>query len=136
MSAQTVHIIYMFVVFWCDVTAQIILTGQVHTSAGLYNNGIASFSLTSRGLPFIEMMAGFEYTEGKMNVLPTVATSTRWFWGGDSVLVWSGIAHGFSTNLVVIKGNLNAKRYRNEILARHVIPLFQSNANISFFFSA
>ena len=38
------------------------LTGHVHTNAGLDNNGIAFFSLTSRGLPFIEVMAGFEYT--------------------------------------------------------------------------
>ena len=39
----------------------------------------------------------------------------------------------FPTDLVVIKGNLNVQRYRDEILARHVIPLFQSNANITLF---
>ena len=32
-----------------------------------------SFSLTSRGLPFIEVMAGFENTVGEINVMPTVA---------------------------------------------------------------
>ena len=37
-------------------------------------------------------------------------------------------AHGFRTNVVVIEGYLNADRYRDEILARHVIPLFQNNA--------
>ena len=30
---------------------------------------------------------------------------------------------GFRTNLVVIEGNLNAQRYRDEVLARHLIPL-------------
>ena len=46
------------------------------------------------------------------------------FGGGGSVLVWAGIAHGFRANLVVIEGNLNAQRYRDEILARHVISPF------------
>ena len=52
------------------------------------------------------------------------------------VLSWSGraFAHGFRTNLVVIRGKfLNAQCYRDEILARHVIPLFQNNANITLF---
>ena len=55
------------------------------------------------------------------------------FGGGGSVLVWVGIVHGFCTNPVVIEGNLDAQRYRDGILARHVIPLFQSNANIILF---
>ena len=55
----------------------------------------------------------------------------RSFGGGDSVLVWAGIAHGFRTNLVVIEGTMNAQRYRDEIFARHVILLFRNNANIT-----
>ena len=40
----------------------------------------------------------------------------------------------FRTNLVVIEGNLNAQRYRDEILARHIIPLLKkNNANITLF---
>ena len=50
-----------------------------------------------------------------------------------SVLVCACIAHGFHTNLIDIKGNLNAQCYRDEILTRHVIPLFQNNANIALF---
>ena len=50
-----------------------------------------------------------------------------------SCLVWAGVAHGFCTNLVVIEGNLDAQRYRDEILARHVIPLFENDANITVF---
>ena len=67
------------------------------------------------------------YTVGEMNVMP------RSFWGVGSVFVRAGIAHGFRTNLVVIEGNLNAPRHRDEILARQVIPLFPNNANITLF---
>ena len=73
-------------------------------------------------------MAGFEYTVGEMNVLERDR-----FRGRGSVLVWAGIEHDFRTNLVVIEGNLNAQRYRDEILARHVITLFHNNDNISLF---
>ena len=45
----------------------------LHINAGLDNNGIGIFSLTSLGLPFIEVMAGFEYTIGEINITPTVA---------------------------------------------------------------
>ena len=58
-------------------------------------------------------------------------------WGGgggvDSVMVWAAIAHGYCSPLVVIDGNLNAQRYRDDILAHHLISLFHNNANISIF---
>ena len=77
-------------------------------------------------------MAGFEYIVGKMNVMPTFAYLNEIVLGvGGSVLFGVGIPHGFRTNLAVIETNLNAQRYRDEILARHVIPLFQNNANIT-----
>ena len=55
------------------------------------------------------------------------------FGGKGSLLVCAGIAHGFRTNFDVIEGNFNAQCYRDEILTRHVIPLFQNNANITLF---
>ena len=55
------------------------------------------------------------------------------FGGGDSVKVWTAIAHGFRSPLVNIDGNLNAERYRDDVLTQHVIPLFHFNANISIF---
>ena len=55
------------------------------------------------------------------------------FGGGGSVLVWAGIAHGFRINFAIIEGNFNTKHCQDIILARHVIPLFQNNANITFF---
>ena len=51
--------------------------------------------------------------------------------GGGSVMVWAAIAHGYFPPLVVFDGNLNAQRYRDDILAHHVIPVFHNNANIS-----
>ena len=78
---------------------------------------------TWAGAPLIEVMAGFEYTIGEMNVMPwLLRTWIRSFGGWGSVLAWTRIAHGFCTNLV-IEGNLNDQRYRDEILARYVIPV-------------
>ena len=44
------------------------------------------------------------------------------FGGGGSVMIWAAIVHGYRSPLVVIDGNLNAQRYRDDILAHHVIP--------------
>ena len=55
------------------------------------------------------------------------------FRGGGSVMVWAGHCHGYHSPLVVICGNLNAQRYRDDILAHRVILLFHDNANISIF---
>ncbi len=45
--------------------------------------------------------------------------------GGGSVMVWGGITSTGRTPLVVIDGNLNAVRYRDEIIQPHVIPFVQ-----------
>ena len=37
-------------------------------------------------------------------------------------MVWGGISHNGKTDLVVINGNLTGLRYRDEILAQHVLP--------------
>ena len=49
------------------------------------------------------------------------------FGGGGSVMVWGGIAYGYRTPLVVIDGNLNAQKYREDILGPHVVPLLQTH---------
>ena len=46
-------------------------------------------------------------------------------------MVWAAIVHGYRSPLVVIDGNLNTQRYRDDILAHHVIPLLHNNDNIS-----
>ena len=64
-----------------------------------------------------------------MSVMPTVAYLNQIvLGGGGSVLVWACITHGFCTDVVDMEGNLNA-----QIVARHVIPLFQNKAYVSLF---
>ena len=80
-------------------------------------------------------MEGFESNAGEMNVMLTVAYLNEMVLG-LGVLSWSGQALYMAlirTNLVIIEGNFNAQCYRDEILARHVIRLFQNNANITLF---
>uniref|UniRef100_A0AAZ3NWE4 Tc1-like transposase DDE domain-containing protein n=1 Tax=Oncorhynchus tshawytscha TaxID=74940 RepID=A0AAZ3NWE4_ONCTS len=55
--------------------------------------------------------------------------------GGVGVIVWAGISYGQGTQLHFIDGNLNAERYRDEILRPIVVPfipchplMFQNNA--------
>ena len=44
------------------------------------------------------------------------------FGGGGSVMVWGGVPQHHRTELVVIAGNLNAVRYKEDILLPHVVP--------------
>ena len=78
-------------------------------------------------------MAGFEYTIGEMKVMPTVAYLNEIVVGWEFCLGRGGHCNGFRPNLIVIEGNLNAKRYRDKILARQVIPLFQNIQYHSFY---
>ena len=55
------------------------------------------------------------------------------FGGGGSLMVWAGISYGYRTHLVVIDGNLNAQKYRDRVLAPHVVPLLQNHGVISVF---
>ena len=50
---------------------------------------------------------------------------------GVSVIVWAAIAHGYRSPLVVIDGNLNEQRYRDDI--HHVIPLSITTPTSRFF---
>ena len=53
------------------------------------------------------------------------------FGSGGSVMVWAGISYGYRTQLVVIVGNLNAQKYRDRVLAPHIVPLLQNHGVIS-----
>ena len=46
--------------------------------------------------------------------------------GGGSVCVWGGISYGFKSPLIVIDGNLNGVRYRDEILRPVAVPCVQA----------
>ena len=43
--------------------------------------------------------------------------------GGGSVIVWGGIAHGIKSQLIIVAGNMTAVRYRDEILRPVAVPL-------------
>ena len=45
--------------------------------------------------------------------------------GGGSVMVWGGIAHGIKSQLNIVAGNMTAVRYRDEILRPVAVPLVQ-----------
>ena len=45
--------------------------------------------------------------------------------GGGSVMVWGGIAHGIKSQLIIVAGNMAAVRYRDEILRPVAVPLVQ-----------
>ncbi|KAK7907609.1 hypothetical protein WMY93_016221 [Mugilogobius chulae] len=51
-------------------------------------------------------------------------------WGG-SVMVWAGICHGHCTRLHFINANLNAQRYRDEIL-RPIVASFVELHHVTF----
>ena len=80
------------------------------------------------------LVAGCACTVGEINAMLTDVFLNEIVSGvGGSVMVWAAIAHGYRSPLVVINGNLIAQRYRDDILAHHVIPPFHNNANISTF---
>ena len=45
--------------------------------------------------------------------------------GGGSVMVWGGIAHGIKSQLIIVAGKMTSVRYRDEILRPVAVPLVQ-----------
>ena len=56
----------------------------------------------------------------RRNALPFIRR--RELFGGGGIMVWGGISKNGKTDLVIIDGNLTARRYRDEILETHVRP--------------
>lgn len=50
--------------------------------------------------------------------------------GGGGLMVWGGIMGGRKTDLIVVRGNLNAQRYIDEILRPVVVPYLRQNHGI------
>jgi hypothetical protein len=50
--------------------------------------------------------------------------------GGGSVMMWGAISETGRTELVHVNGTLTAKRYRDEILQHHVVPIMQNNGRL------
>ena len=48
-------------------------------------------------------------------------------YGVGSLMVWAGITAHARTDLVFVNGTLNALKYRQDILAGHVVPFIRAN---------
>ena len=46
-------------------------------------------------------------------------------------MVWGGVSQHHQTELIVIAGNLNAVRYREDILLPHVVPFLQAHPDMT-----
>ena len=49
---------------------------------------------------------------------------------GGSAMVWGGVSQHHRTELIVIAGNLNGVRYKEDILLPHVVPFLQANPDM------
>ena len=76
------------------------------------------------------VMVGSGSTDVGVNITLTVVFSSGTVM---AVGVWAGIGYGYRTQLVVIDGNLNAQKYRDHVLAPHIVPILQNYNVISVF---
>jgi transposase len=83
-------------------------------------------SQTNQGLISLEQMFVVVFTVGEMKDMLTCIIERGRF-GGGSVMVWGGIAYGRRMQLHIIRGNLNAIRYRDEMLSPHLVPFLQQH---------
>ena len=63
---------------------------------------------------------------------PCISETDR-YGGGASLMLWGGISGLYRTDLVVIQGNLNGVRYRDEILQQQVDPFMQNHPEVEMF---
>ena len=54
-------------------------------------------------------------------------------WGGGSVMVWGGILWRHKTPLIVIEGNLTARRYIDDVLTPAVVPFMRNHPDVTLF---
>ncbi|ELU01685.1 hypothetical protein CAPTEDRAFT_228216 [Capitella teleta] len=74
-----------------------------------------------------------EQEQGEPGDLGTEKTEEYNRWGGPSVMVWAGITMEHRTVLVIVHGNITARRYIDEILTPHVLPFKEAHPDIRFF---
>ena len=78
------------------------------------------------------VMVGFAFMERRNERYTEACTLERdRFGGGGSVLVWESMSQHHRTELVVIAGNLNPVRYREDILLPHVVPFLQAHLDMT-----
>ena len=56
----------------------------------------------------------------------------RSHFGGGSVMVWGGISLHTKTDMMVVRGNLNADQYQQQILRPTLIPHIRANRGMTF----
>ena len=54
-------------------------------------------------------------------------------WGGPSVMVWAGISFHPRMPLVVLEGNLTARRYISDVIKKHAIHFIEQHPNLWIF---
>ena len=83
-----------------------------------------------------ESRFNLHHNDGRMRVYrrrgerfadPAVIERDRY--GGGSVMVWGAINYDFRSQVVVINGNLTARRYIDEVLRPELVPLLQRQRN-------
>ena len=82
------------------------------------------FSDESRFLIFRNDGCQLVYRRFGERLAPNCIQQVRPF-GGGGLMVWGGICGDVKTRLVVIRGNLNAQRYIDDILRPVVVPFIQ-----------
>lgn len=89
------------------------------------------FSDESKFLLFRNDRRQMVYRRVGERLMPDCVHQVRPF-GGGGVMVWGGICGDMKTRLVIIRGNLNAQRYRDEVLRPVVVPFLQQNPRTVF----
>ena len=92
------------------------------TADGIDSNGHESSSLMNPGFVCERWM---DSSDGERHLEPSVQPTTAYNGGSvmsGSVMIWTGMSLNGRSALVVVPGNLNGRRYIDEILPPHVVP--------------
>ena len=108
-------------------------SGLIDTSTGQGKTGRRFFFQMNPGLHCPIVTVGSGSTDVGVSVALTCILQQDRFCGGGSVMVWARIGYGYRTKVVVIAGNLNAQKYRDHVLAPHIVPVLQNHDRISVF---
>ena len=88
-----------------------------HTLVGYDDARISLFFRMNQDFLYNVVMAGCVYRRRNERYADCCVLERDRFGGGGSAMVCAAIARGYRSPTVVIDGNLNAQRYRDDILA-------------------
>ena len=54
-------------------------------------------------------------------------------WGGANVMIWAAVSFRYKSPLHFCDRSLTGQRYRDEILAPYVVPMFQAHQDLRIF---